>query len=368
MKEHQPMMKGGKFLGEGTYGCSLDPAPKCIGSETFVVSSKNAKKGQKNEAATVGKVFIGKKYLDEEWDVAKDVAKLDPEQKYFIYPLSRCKTNASAVHKVESQGVCNNVATKFPAKTSKGVLYMAKLPNGGEPLDVYIKKHKVSPEELLASLIPVFKGIQKLARNDIVHHDLKFDNILYNHLTNDCRIIDFGLKVAASEAFDIDKNKFLFSNYWLHPTEYKMYVSMYKRQWAPVDDAEARMTMARHLSAYKIRFSSNDPHHLSDIILNGRIFAYCDYEKAYIQYMKQLSKQKTKDKMIEYMSKSPDKIDVFSLGITLVYLSMYLDYSRSSEVTIHKFNELMRSMIHPDPRHRASSAKCMKIIKEIIGH
>lgn len=363
-------MKGGKFLGEGTYGCSLDPAPKCVGNETYVISSKNPKKGAKNvaaTAATVGKVFIGQKYLDEEWDVAKDVAQLDPQQKYFIYPLSRCKTSAAAVHKVEGQGVCNNVATKFPAKSSKGVLYMAKLPNGGEPLDAYVKTHKVSPEELLTSLIPVVKGIQKLSRNDIVHHDLKFDNILYNTVTNECRIIDFGLKVAASEAFDINKNKFLFSNYWLHPTEYKMYVSMHKRHWTPVDDAEARMTMARHLSAYKIRFSTNDPYHLSDVILNGRIFAYCEYEKAYIQYMKQLSKQTTSAKMIDYLARSPDKIDVFSLGITLVYLSMYLDYSKTSEVTMHKFYALLRSMIHPDPRYRASSAKCLKTIKDIIG-
>lgn len=365
--KNQHMMKGGRFLGEGTYGCSLDPAPKCVGVETFVVSPPKEKKSRQATNATVGKIFTNEKYLNEEWDVAKDVAHIDPDQKYFIYPVSRCTTNAASVHKAESQGYCNNVATKYPSKTSRGLLHMAKLPNGGDPLDAYVKKKKVSPEELLKSMIPVLKGIQKLSRNNIVHHDLKFDNILFNSLTNECRIIDFGLKVAADNALDIQKNKFLFSNYWLHPTEYKIYVTMYKRKWAPIDDSEIRMTMARHLSVYKLRFSTNDPYHLSDVMLNGRIFAYCDYEKAYIQYMKQLSKQKTSEKMIDYLSRYPEKIDVYSLGISLVYLSMYLDYSNTTEINLHKFYALLRSMIHPDPRYRATSGKCLKSVMDIIN-
>lgn len=359
-------MRGGKYLGEGTYGCTLDPAPKCMGPEESVLGDGTSTVSDLRRKAKVGKVFVQNKYVTDEWSVAQEIAAIDPKQLYFIYPIARCPTTPSAVRKAEGSGSCTNMSRIHANKRARGKLEMVLLPNGGVPLNTFVMSNKVAPSHMLRSLLPVFKGIQKLAKHNIVHHDMKFDNILYNAANDECRIIDFGLKVPMADALKPRENRYMFSNYWLHPPEYRMIVSMYQRQWKPLDEQDIRQFMTQHLGVYKIHFNSRDRHTLADLIFNGKVFAYCDYERAYILYLKHVSKQKGANAMLSAMQRHPEKIDVFSLGITLVYLSMYLDFAQDPPAFEHKFFQLIRSMLHPDPRHRASPTKCIRDVMSML--
>jgi serine/threonine protein kinase len=347
-------MKGGKYLGEGTYGCTMDPAPQCKGPEQSV--SHNVKI---ERAATVGKVFTDGKHFREEWETAREIAAIDPKQQYFIYPVTACTTTPKDVRNVEGYGMCRNVSRKYPTPDSRGTINMIRLPNGGETMNHLVMHNLVSPTELLRAMLPVFKGVQKLGRHGIVHHDLKFDNILYDSSTKECRIIDFGLKVPMDVAVSIN-NKYIHSNYWLHPPEYKMFVTMLNRNWKDMDDADIRTAMARHLSVMRVHFHARDPHNLSDVLLNGKVFAYCDYEQAYLRYMRAMCKRKNISQKMEYIKKHPQKVDVYGLGVTLLYLAMYLDFTKVPAIKEHQYWGMIRNMVHPDPRKRWTITRCLR--------
>ena len=351
-------MHGGDYLGEGTYGCTLDPHPACRGNVQFL----NSKVQKQQPIATVGKVFVEQKHADEEWNVALMLYKIDPMQSHFIYPTSRCDTTVASVKKAQEKRHCTNMM-----RTSKKQVKMIMLQNGGIALQEYMMRNMMQPVDLLQSLLPVFHGLVKLSKNGIVHHDMKFDNILYNPVTMQCRAIDFGLMVATKDALTFGGNPYIFSNYWLHPPEYRVLVSMHKHNWKHMDTAEMRQMLSSHLSIYKIRFSPLDSLHISDLILNGKIFSYCDYERSYMLFMKQLYKHKNKEGIIGYMQRFANRIDVYSLGITLLYLTMYMNTTLTTNNVEQQLQSLIRSMIHPDPRKRSTPTKCLRDVLKIVG-
>lgn len=356
------MKKGGKYLGEGSYGCSLDPAPVCSETPEFITKDSKLRKN-----ATVGKVFMDDEDSIDEWQIAKKLAVVDPRQKYFLYPVSKCTTSLESVRTAETNGVCTRLERRYanaPPKNTK--LHMLRSINGGIPLDSYVKNKKVSPQEFLASFSLVFQGMQKLHRAGLIHHDLKFDNILIDPKTKECRIIDFGMIINKDDALSFE-NKFIGSKYWLHPPEYRIFSTMTKRKWAPLDDIEIRREIATQIGMYKITFDKNDPSPISSAMFNDFMFSYCEYEQALLEYVQKLSKQKTMGAMLGYIQKYPQKIDVYSAGISLVYLSLHLDYTKSSQMQLQKFFNLLKHMIHPDPRKRYTMARCLKEAKEIIG-
>lgn len=383
-------MRGGKFLGEGSYGCALDPAPKCTSPRVLLQdevedvgagqsgqskqsgqSEQSKQSGQSERSARrkkvvatapddmVGKVFWNKKSMQYEWAVSQELAAIDPEQKHFVYPTVRCETTQKAMNRVPGMKQCHQVTAHAM------VTYpLLQAPHGGTALSVLIHSQPMTPIALLRSLIPVAEGLKKLGKHGIVHHDLKFDNIVYNPATKECRLIDFGLKIAADKALDSQTNEFMDRDYWLHPTEYRIITHMTQNKWKTMEDSDIRVMMARHLYLYKVRFDTRDPYTLSELLLNGKVFAYCDYEAAYIRYIRAICAQPLQQRAA-FMRKFPEKIDIYSLGITLLYLSMHMDMQDMQPAEKLRFYTLIRNMVHPDPRKRIGATSLVREIKAI---
>ena len=96
-------LKGGKYLGSGSYGCVVTPPLPCksshLAKKTFkYISDKktntkiNTKTNTNNSTKYVSKII---KYSDEdsfhEINISKQIKKIDPENKYFITYESVCK-------------------------------------------------------------------------------------------------------------------------------------------------------------------------------------------------------------------------------------------------------------------------------------
>lgn len=358
MSRKQHVRRGGDFFGEGTYGCTFSPPPACSDEEQIAPRKRHSKK-------LIGKVFEDEESYDKEWEIAKKLAKVDPNQQIFLYPISKCITTLNDIKKDPQASKCSYVSTASPKSSRSNTSFpMVNMVKGGITLEEFVRKNKVSPSKFLKTIVPILKGLIMLKRHNLIHHDLKFDNILYDPHTNETKVIDFGLLVPLKGAFNVMDNDYLYSNYWLHPPEYMMFqcVNDYTQtQLSSLTREEARNFAENSLITLNINFASGDRHTLKDIIINQCFKYHCEYEDAYVNYMLAVAKRPSKSAAIAYMSKQASKIDIYSLGITMAYLSMFLEYKSNHQKK--KLMEIIKQFVHPDPRKRPTPAKALTIIE-----
>ena len=85
------MLKGGKFLGKGSYGCVIKPALKC---NKFSLFSKKSTRNTKNSDNISKIVLVNNSSNTGIWDeiaINKKLKQIDPQMKYFITIKEYCK-------------------------------------------------------------------------------------------------------------------------------------------------------------------------------------------------------------------------------------------------------------------------------------
>lgn len=343
-------MKGGDYLGEGTYGCAFTPAPTCKGN-VEPVSKKYVK-----DKPELAKVFRKDSHTTDEWIQAKAFAAIDPTQKYFLYATTKCETTLKALLKDKQANKCSFVKQKQKTYPMLGMRF------GGETLWEYVRKTPLTGKEFIQLCIPLLEACVLLVKKRRIHHDLKFDNILVSS-TTEPKIIDFGLSLPSSAAFDAHGNPYLYSKYWLHPPEYVLYTYIRDRPDQLTTRAGARVVLKNIFKMLDVQFLSSDAYTLLDLI--DQYVATCDYDQEFLSFVQNIMKHATTYERIAYMSHS-SKVDIYSLGITLVYLSQYLDMSSTPASVQKGLAELFVQMIHPNPRKRCTAKKALEMAQSIV--
>lgn len=173
--------KGGKYIGRGTYGCTFRPAVRC---KTNTVREKNA----------ISKVMLPKSAQDE-YKLVSILQKIDPDQRYTLYPYKICEPqlNAANLSAPNYKGQCDDILKL----QDKKAIFMK---DGGDNLAVVLKRINAGPLNKLhrsafRALHNLFLGLEKLHENNFVHLDIKTENVV-------CKIISgeesrwFGFKVG----------------------------------------------------------------------------------------------------------------------------------------------------------------------------
>ena len=98
--------------------------------------------------------------------------------------------------------------------------------NDARQTDKGEKKNNLEKKHMFLSLTETFKyllsAIEKLVDNKIVHFDLKAGNVLYNTITTDPQIIDFGISIPIDELNDGNLKDYFYadgSDYYVWPLE-----------------------------------------------------------------------------------------------------------------------------------------------------
>ena len=175
-KRTRKSKKGGKFIGEGSYGCGFLPSLKCVGRP-------------RSDEISLSKMITIKSEAEKEFAISTPILQIDPKREYFITAEGMCEHDQSDIRPNNETDKCR----KFPLK---GPTYLIMYENGGVDLSKLNIPANLYPEFFVA-LTNLIEGLDQLHSNGMVHLDIKPDNMVGKFYTDiqkyKIRYIDFGL-------------------------------------------------------------------------------------------------------------------------------------------------------------------------------
>lgn len=317
MNENTP-----KKIGEGSYGCVHKPNLKC----------KYQNKTLKNHVSKFMETSDALSELNE----YKIIDKIDKNKHYFLGKPTLCipannKTNKRAIQKCDM----------FKKNCSLKDYSLLVMKDGGKELSEFskktiqeLKKNKTSVnfiKKFFLEIKNLFRGVMLFEENGYSHHDLKPQNIVYNINTNTMKFIDFGFMRKQHVIIDECKHSaFKIADYpfWCYPFEFPY---MNKEDYMKI----LTMSEIKKLEYYKdwiqqIYSKKESKLSISMIIFFNYITKYKNEtekklitEKYFENFKHMLLYEMIPDKYNEFIKKSVKTLDVFGLGMTLIFLLNY---------------------------------------------
>ena len=176
-------MKGGRLLGQGSFGCTFDPAPRCAGGPVFT---------RINGFPAVGK--ITSEDSTQELEIGKTLMSLPMATAYFALPSKGCKPEFPIR---DPDGKQCKVLQEDTDDENFSLLIM---PNAGQTLLKYGMNLPVLGANLKRIFIHLLEGAIIYQNAGYVHNDIHMANILVDGIGVP-RYIDVGL------TFNVDKIK-----------------------------------------------------------------------------------------------------------------------------------------------------------------
>ena len=193
------------IIGKGKYGCVIKPALKCM----------NIKQPPKN---TISKI-TNKEEAEKEHKFMSDLRKNPEMKKYILYSTvcnnpeisdnSTTKRNGKINHPFKSIFEDCKSDDNFIIKKDFTTLEarLLQMEYGGPTMRQYVEylpnKPKESQKQFLEAISKIIHCLELFQKYEVMHCDIKIDNILYNEKSGDIKIIDFGL----AHTIDDYKNK-----------------------------------------------------------------------------------------------------------------------------------------------------------------
>ncbi len=201
-----------KVIGEGTYGCVHKPSLQC--------------KNKKIDKKKVSKLMTHY-HANEELQEFDNISRVDKNENYYLGMPDKCNPSLSRSNK--------RAINKCEDFTSKNIndYSLLIMKDGGLTLEAFADKmQKITKNTKSTKTMEMFWiechrllfGLKELMNNDIIHHDLKPLNIVYNEEQNRLNFIDFGFMTKISSIKEQAKQ----SNYpyavshWYFPFEFML--------------------------------------------------------------------------------------------------------------------------------------------------
>lgn len=178
-----------EVVGVGTYGCVTKPSLKCSDSET--------KYDYDNK---VSKLMIDEDAIEEKKEM-ENISTIPNIDKYILKLPILCKPMINdEYNKILTKCGKENWRIKKTIKANKQFsdLSILLLDDGGVSLeDIRTKLFKNfnlhETQCFLTSILNLMEGVDFFVHNNIIHHDIKLDNIVYNVSNGKIKFIDFGI-------------------------------------------------------------------------------------------------------------------------------------------------------------------------------
>lgn len=328
-----------KLLGKGAYGCVITPP---INNNIVKVYDKYTGK----KSSDVGKIFYyennsdAKRAFIEELKTARKINKIDKKSDFTVKlkGSNSITINGDTVIPYELED-CLNLSKHDDKKHFFQIIYE----NGG----IILKDKNNLP---YLTFIKYFKklllGLDKLHNNNVVHFDIKADNIVIND--KKMRFIDFGVSLDIRKIYSDYDNMFKSGElYYIYPLE--IYIASYLY---PYKD---------NILKYKEYIRDKAPVFIKPYLL--KIYDKQDHSIAQKQLIKFLDgiKDLPYDKV--FNKELARKIDIYSLNQVLRYIDKNsLIYDNNEQRMLIK--ELIYYTCNANPYERKSIKELLELINK----
>ena len=303
-----------KVIGEGTYGCVHKPSLKC--------ATENEKRvSYDNKVSKILTKIAAKKEIAE----YKKVSKADKKDEFYLGKPMSCHLDITDPSNLEAIEKCKIGKAALKNLESYDLIIMG---DGGDNLETYTKKMREwsksemsteNCEKFLLEALRLFSGLKRFEENDLIHYDLKPQNIVYNERTNRLNFIDFGLMQSKKKTIkkcSESKHNWAFFH-WSYPWELEL---LNKRDFEYVKQSPERQYNAINRDLVK-----KDGYYY-DHILNFAYYSFdpsdqIDYTVTFTDYVRNYKNTVTDDMMMlkyeDFLEKSVSTIDLFGVGMAL---------------------------------------------------
>ena len=326
-------MIGGELLSEGGYGCIFRPEIGCDGK---IIENSDY----------ISKIQIYDKSAVKEIEIGKIIKEIKGYKNRYAPVLSNCFVNISELESLDNK--CSIINRKG---NNKFILLKILYIDGTDFLNFLIqqKNSKHILNNIINGYNHLLKSIQLLIENEIIHFDLKGDNIMFNKKMNLPVVIDFGLSVKIEKLNIQNLKKFFYvysPDYYIWCLEIHYLSFLVNKEKTPnlFESKEMVETYISKNTALK-NFSKD---------FQNRFLNLC---------MKQVLEYNKIDriKCIKYLLKFWKTWDNYSLSVLYLKSIYYLNiggYEKNNFISF--FCEILLKNIHPNPNYRLSINETLK--------
>lgn len=374
---------GGESLGEGTYGCVISSA---LADARGVGKCANFKK----QNFKVAKVFVEFDRAMEEYNEAENLQHIKDIDKYTILPKGICSfalSELSVQDKNQLLADCERIRdATLEDYYQFGQLFYS---DRGVTLSSYWRKQSnVDMNVLINHFVNLSKGINAFVNNRFIHYDIKPTNIIVTDTDSTAKFIDFGLSRSFEDFVSKLGPELAKYPYWPPELYYNIpYAGDYRYIRVDYDREDSTNAIKKLKKVFKPETQFLDEANVIDSLL-------LEAEKA----VQELPTPKEKDQRFvsEFLrrpgAREPlftkqgaismltnvyqpmlEKIDVFSLGVTLQNIldivkqkeSVRRDASKMNQ--LNRLQEIVQIATNPNPFERPHPKRLMGMLSMTGG-
>ena len=396
-------LKGGRFLGEGAFGCVVSPALQCAKSRTFrnISTRSGVSRRTKNN---VSKIIINP---DEEDDIKNEIKissilrKIDPGSKHFLFIKENCRIKsipkersnlASVRYLDDNMSMTRYLENKKLDKNHCDVDLSLQpvnliMPYGGFVLDDIINALNTNMTKLKKSndmmmmkyklgkswfhnfkncFYNLLEGLYKMHQHRIVNRDIKKENIIidWNNEKHSpiIRYIDFGLStILTNEYCKHISNIHLQGTYDFLPIELFIISKLkdYYNYGYGYSHGYDRKYILEKISKYIKKYVKQifSELKLDSSNINNMFYKLFDEIEIHFKNRTLLETYfgSEDNKLNGYLQKA----DVYALGLSMYEIVKHLTDEIDLSKNI-KLKDLLKNMMELDPAKRYNALECLK--------
>lgn len=365
-------IKPSEVIGEGSYGCIHKPSLICKDKKTILYKNK------------ISKLLLSKHAVSELKEYML-IAEIDKKNDFFLGMPDICKVKLTNIS-LKSAKKCKKITKKNNGELSKSDLqnYSLLVMNYG---GIDLEKYGLTFKNILDTQVNInkainlwketarlFNGIHTFQKHNVMHFDIKPQNIVYDKKKNRINFIDFGhMRKISDSIFEStnSSNGLTSEAFWNYPFEI---------QFLNQDNfLKVAYLTSEERNQWFVNFQSNISLHSDDSF----VIAYETFIDIFTENLSQVEKDQIESVyqtdffatlneqiMIEnydsFLEKSTNTVDTYGIGISLRYLLNYTRHLLPEEFNT-KISELCYFITTPDLSKRYTIEDIIDKYPEIIA-
>ena len=279
-----------EVVNSGSYGCVLRPSLGCIGRRP-------------RDGSFISKLFFtyeneanyDKTNANIEWKESIKIKRFDPHQEFTIQAIEKCETDTSQISPL-LMSQCPNTIPKIATE----IIY----PDGGiDMFQFIVGDTSLSIAEFMAAFTFPLIGCARFARANMMHTDIKLENIVYKKERKRFLLIDFGLVTKSVNLYNqshAGKRIRAFEIYY-YPPEFIIYDNLVN---GSIRDVKKNLSLLT-------KFIGSE----TNSAVNMFVYDSVEMNSELNQAQSRMEMEYKKDRLRNYKKMASAKVDVFSLAL-----------------------------------------------------